>query len=235
MSIVIDVVLLAFILLTAFISAKYGFVRTVIELVGFALIIFAINTVSIPLAEAVYDSTIQKDVVSYSGSDQATVTLPSEDFIKSLPGYLTKENGLLTVDKQKIDEYYNANIKKGAKDIAVKINNDVIRPATVKVLSLIISAILFMISSVAIPLIARLLNGLVSHTFAKGINEKLGFVIGLFKGVLIVLVLCLIIMLYTANTNKGIFGLSKDTINNSYIIGFIRSIMPDYGILSYLI
>ena len=44
MSIVIDVVLLAFILLTAFISAKYGFVRTVIELVGFALIIFAILT-----------------------------------------------------------------------------------------------------------------------------------------------------------------------------------------------
>ena len=235
MSIVIDVVLVAFILLTAFISAKYGFVRTVIELVGFALIIFAINTVSIPISEAIYDSFIQKDVVSYTGSDNATVTLPSEDFIKSLPGYLTKDKSLLSVDKQKIDEYYIANIKKGAKDIAVKINNDVIRPATVRILSLIISAILFMISGVVIPLVARLLNGLVSHTFAKGINEKLGFVIGLFKGVLVVLVICLIILLYTANTNKGLFGLSKETIDNSYIIGFVRSIMPDYGILSYLI
>lgn len=234
MNFVIDFIFLAIIILTAFISAKYGFIRTLAELIGFVFIIIIINSVSLPIANAVYESKIEKEVLNYSGSDDNKVILPAEDFINSLPEYLTKDNGIFSVDKKAIAECYEKNITAGQKSIAVKINNDVIKPATVRILSFFVSAVLFMVLNIAVHILAKILNDIVSHTFAKGINQKLGFIIGIIKGIVICIVLCLIMLLYTANTNKGIWAFGPDDINSSYFIRFTKTILPNYGIFSYI-
>ena len=234
MSIVIDLLFLAIVVLTAFISAKYGFIRTLAELIGFVLIVIIINSVSLPISEAIYKSKIEKDVLNYTGSDDKSVVLPAEDFIDSLPDYLKKDNGIFAIDKKEVSDYYNKHISAGQKTIALKINNDIIKPATVKVISLLVSSVLFMILNIVVHILAKILNDVVSHSFAKGINEKLGFVIGIFKGFVICIVLCLIILLYTANTNKGIWIFSNEAINNSFLVRFTRTILPDYGVFSYI-
>ena len=235
MSFAIDIILLAVIIITALISAKYGFVRTLIEFVGFILIIMISTSVSVPIAEAIYDNKIQKDVIKVAESENSTFSLPAEDFINSLPGYLTKDSGLLRIDKNKLIDSYNNNIKSSGDKIAQKISDDVIRPAAIKIMSVIISAIILAVLSVAVHIIARVANTAVKNSFARGLNEKIGFIIGIPKGILISFILCIILIVYF-NTVKNGFGLlTSNDVNNSYCVRFVRFILPDYGIFSYII
>lgn len=235
MNYLLDLIFLAIIVITAFISAKYGFVRTLVELIGFVLIVMIVSTISVPISEAIYKSKIEQDVLAYKGSDNGTIQLPAEDFIQSLPDFLKKDNGIFTVDKNLITSYYNNHIKAGQDSIALKINNDIIKPATVRIISLFISGVLFTILSIFVHIVARLLNGVVRHSFARGINEKLGFLIGIFKGAIICIIVSMILLLCVANNNSDFWIFKNSAINQSFVVRFTKTILPDYGLFSYII
>lgn len=234
MSIVIDVIILAIILLTAYISSKYGFVRTAIELVGFVLIVLIVNNVSTPIANTVYDYVIEKEVtdkykVSESGS------LSADEFIRSLPKYITKDNGILSVDKEEIKTSFEKSMSLGREKAVKKVSDVIIKPVVVKVISLLISAILFMLLSVLVHFIARILNGAVKHTFAKGLNEKLGFIIGIPKGLIIALIIMLLLLLYFKIISDNLWLFSKDDVYDSFTVKLLVRFLPKTGILKYLI
>ena len=63
MSIVLDLIILAIIIITAYISAKKGFVKVLVETVGFVLAIVIAFTVSTPLAEITYDKFIEPTII----------------------------------------------------------------------------------------------------------------------------------------------------------------------------
>ena len=149
--------------------------------------------------------------------------LPAQDFIDSLPDYLKNENSILSVDLKKVTEYYDNNIKDGGSKIATSINDNVIRPSLVKVLSTVISFLLIVILSILLYFLAKFLNGIIKRSFAKKINRNLGFILGLLKGSVIVLALCMILIVYVDSTDKGIWFLTADNINGSYFIKLVRA------------
>ena len=67
MSVVLDIIVLAIILVTVFLSAKRGFVRVLIELVGFVAAVFISFTISTPLADMTYDKIIEPPIVASVG------------------------------------------------------------------------------------------------------------------------------------------------------------------------
>ena len=62
MNIIIDLIIVAIVIVTALISAKYGFIRTAIEIVGFIAIIFIINSSSLAIAGGIYETQWQEAV-----------------------------------------------------------------------------------------------------------------------------------------------------------------------------
>ena len=64
MSIVLDLIVLAIILFTVFMSAKRGFVRVALEVVGFIAAVFITFTISTPLVNITYDKIIAPPIVS---------------------------------------------------------------------------------------------------------------------------------------------------------------------------
>ena len=63
MGIILDLIILAIIVIFAFLSAKKGFVRTLIELVGFFLAIFIASSISPAISNGVYDKFIEPAIV----------------------------------------------------------------------------------------------------------------------------------------------------------------------------
>lgn len=234
MSIVTDIIIMTIILLTAYISSKYGFVRTAIELVGFVLIVLIVNNVSMPIANTVYDYVIEKEVTDNFNSTENS-SMSADEFIHSLPKYITKDNGVLSVDKEELKSSFEKSITLGTEKAVKKVSDVIIKPVVVKVISLIISAILFMLLSVLIHFIARIVNGAVKHTFAKGLNQKLGFIIGIPKGLIIALIIMLFLLLYFKIISDNLWLFSKDDVYNSFTVKLLIRFLPKTGILKYLI
>ena len=63
MSFILDLIVIAIIIVFALISAKKGFVRTIIEIVGFVLVILFANNVSPVLSNVTYDKLIEPAII----------------------------------------------------------------------------------------------------------------------------------------------------------------------------
>ena len=66
MPIILDLIVIAVIFIFILVSAKKGFVRSLIEIVGFVLVIMLSNTVSTPLANITYDKFIEPSIIESS-------------------------------------------------------------------------------------------------------------------------------------------------------------------------
>ena len=78
MGIVLDLIVIAIILIFCLISAKKGFVKTIVGLVGFILVTYLSFTLSSPLAGITYDKIIEPVVIRSVGTPDNT----SEDMEK---------------------------------------------------------------------------------------------------------------------------------------------------------
>lgn len=231
MNLIIDLIFLAIIIITAYISSKYGFMRTLIELVGFIFIIIIADKVSMPIANYVYKSTVETKIVDYADDVKNNSTASADEFIDKLPDIIT-DNGLLGISKDNIKEKYNSYVSAGTREAVLKVNDNLIKPMMVKVLSLFVSLLVFVILNFIVVFLAKFLNGIVKHSFAKGLNEKLGFIFGIPKGVLIAFVVAVAIIALTSIRQKGIWIFSYDIINKSYAISFVKKFMPKFNLFN---
>lgn len=231
MNIIIDIIFLAIIIITAYICSKYGFIRTLIELVGFILIVIIADKVSMPIANGIYDVTIQKQVTVYADDVKNNTAVSADEFVSNLPKIVT-ENRLFKIDENALIDKYNSYISNGTREAILKVNDDLIRPMVIRVLSMVVSLVIFILLNFIVVFIARFVNGIVKHSFAKGLNEKLGFLFGIPKGILIVFVICVVIIALTSLTQKGLWIFTLESINKSYTINFVRQFLPKFNMFS---
>ncbi len=236
MSYLIDLILIGLILFVAFISSKQGFVRTVIEIVGFVVIILISNSASTPIAEKIYDTKIEpsfvKAVDNYTnkGSENAI-----DDFWNGIPKIIRNEAEYFNFSKDDLKEAYDDYAKKGVEDVTAATSRNVIKPIVVKILSSVISLILFLVLSFVVKLLAGILNSFVVKLPIIGkLNRKLGFLIGLLKGIVFASVFSVILLFVTSLFKDGIWIFKPDSVNNSFIIKTVSKFLPENGIFSYL-
>ncbi len=236
MKFIVDIVILLIILITAFISKRYGFARTAVEIVGFIAILIIINSVATPVAEYFYENTVKESVMSaVKNSKDSTDKKKIENAWDSLPKIITKNSDKLNISKEKFEEKYNDNVNKGVKKAAVVTTEKLVKPLVVKIFAMIISIILFLILSCVLAFLARFINGLIKRTFLSPINSSLGFIVGIVKGLIFALIFCIILMFAYSSFNDGLWIFTKERIANSYFVKFVNSVMPNVGFLSRLI
>ncbi len=234
MSIVIDLIILAIILICAIISAKYGFTRTVIELVGFIAILIFVNSVSTPIAEKIYDLKIEPSIISAVQKDSNDGTENITDNVWDAIPKLIRSNSSVSKYKDKFIDTIDKNVSNGIQTAAVKASDKIVKPTAIKIISLIVSILLFTVLNILVKFIAKLLDKIVKHSFAKGLNRRLGFIIGIPKGIIISLVFCLILIFVVDTTKNGIWIFNEKSVNNSYVIILVRDFLPKTGIFSFL-
>lgn len=224
--IVLDIVFIGLIILYIFLSYRRGFVRTVVELVGWVLIMYLAFNISQPLAEGIYDRFFFESVSDsiYStveGSMGDTAADTTSQLINTLPGFVSSMFG---VNEDSLHSTVSQAISGGAHAVSDGIMTAAVSPVIIMLIRWIIVALLFGIGMFVVRMIAGALNSLFSFRLVGGLNRFLGGVIGLFKGVLIVFLICIILSFIITVVPDGFGFLNSDFLKSSniyeYITGF---------------
>lgn len=227
MKYILDLVIIAIIVITMFLSAKRGFVRVAVELVGFIVACFLTFTISTPLSDMTYDKIIEPTVIeSVSNVTEATSEQLSNGIWENLPNIVKDNSEMFKISKESLDSNLSSNINNGTESAAKTASQNIIKPVATKILSLLYSVVLLIALMFIVKLLAKLLNKLFSFSVVGKLNRILGGIIGIPKGIIIVVVFCMVVSLIVSYTTDGFLIFNKESINNSVIYNFIYKLIP---------
>ena len=229
MSIILDLIVLAIIVITVLISAKRGFVRTLIELVGFIAAVFISFTISTPLANTTYDKIIEPSIVSTVTSAVDTAADNSaaaavDSFWNEMPGWIKGGIEKAGISKDSLGGSITANIGNGVQAAVESTSQSVIKPAVTGSLALIYQVISLIILLAIVKPLAKLINKLFSFSVIGTANRVLGGVVGVPKGMIYAVAFCLLITLAVSFTQNGFLIFTGEAMEKSLFFSFVNSL-----------
>ena len=224
MTILIDLIILAIILVCVLIYAKRGFVKSVFGVVGFVAAIVLAFMLSTPLSNFTYDKAIEP-VVSTAIEKTLTEEVAnstqalSENVIEALPSFI--KNNINEESFSKID-ILNVDT---AHSFSEKICEDIVKPAAISVLKIIFSLVLFAILSIALKFLVKLINKVFSFSIIGKVNTTLGAALGVIIGIIVAVVFVLAVNLIISFSGEFLF-FTPDNISGTILFRFIIGLLP---------
>ncbi len=229
MSYILDGIIVLIILFFVFLSAKKGFVRTLIEVAGFVAAIVIAFTISSPIANATYDKLIQPSVVktvqnvANDGISDATSAVDAV-WVK-MPAFIT-ESRFFNLSKESITTTVQDRSANDSIQLAQNISDSFVKPVATKLISVFLSVILVIILLFFVKFLAKFINKLFTFSVVGTINKTLGGILGIVKGTAVAIIFCLVISLILSFTKNGFLIFTYDAINSSYIFKFFMGFSP---------
>lgn len=226
MSYLIDLIIVAIIGICVFLSAKKGFVKTVVELIGFVLAVAISFSVSSGLADVTYQKLIEPKI-----SETVTTAIEkSENDIEnkawnSLPDIIIENAEKFGISFEKFQKTIEDNISSGTDKTVQTVSNDIVKPIIVKLLKLIYSIALMFILIFVVRIIADLLNKLFSFSIIGKVNRILGGILGIPKGVIFALLFCMLISLLIT-VNNGFWIFTVKNVEKTILFKLFSEIIP---------
>lgn len=229
MSYILDGIIVLIIAITVFLSAKKGFVRTLIEVVGLIAAIIVAFTFSTPVADSVYDKFVEPKIISTveeSFNNTANTATDTVDAVwTKLPKFMTNSN-FLNISKENVYEQIKTDTSATATTMADTVSNSFVKPVVTKFVSLLFSVISVVVLIFVTKFLAKYINKLFNFSIVGKINKTLGGIIGLFKGVAVAIIFCLVVSLIMSFTKNGFLIFTNDTVNSSYLFKFFTELFP---------
>lgn len=229
MSIILDLIIVFTILLFIIMSARKGFVRTLIEVVGFVAAIAVALSISTPVSDFIYEKTVRpsinKSVESTIAAGASTTEEAIDSVLAKFPSFISKSE-FLNNNKEDVSQ----SATNVAIDDSVALSNIVsdtfIKPPLIKLFSIFVSIILIIILLIIVRILAKLINKLFSFSVVGKINKFLGGILGAVKGFGFAIVFCLIVGLVLSFTKDGFFIFTQENVNSTYIFKFFMELAP---------
>lgn len=225
MAIVLDFIVVGIILIITVISAKRGFIKVLIETVGFVLAIFLAFTISQPLADSTYDKFIEPPIVktvSESGAQGSQEV--ADKFFEALPNFVNVNLDRFGVKTESVKDNITSSTQDSIENTIIAVSQDVIKPIAVKIIELIYSVIISIILMLFVKPVAKIINKLFSFSLVGKINTGLGAIVGLVQGTVFAILFCIIISTVVSFTQNGIFIFTPENIAASNIFKFFTQI-----------
>lgn len=222
MSLILDLVVLALIVLGVVMGIKRGFVRTAIELIGYVLVLVIATTVAVPVSEAVYDGVFRDTVeqsVSTAISESATGSVePSIDAVfENIPDGIRNLLDYYTITPDSIKDTLDTHVDDTSGAIAVHIA-DALAPPIQSLIRLVFVALLFIVGIFAVRLLAKLCNSVAEALPLVGrLNSFLGGFAGGLKGLAIAFFVANLISLLIGLTNGGLLGITQNDVDKTVL------------------
>lgn len=217
MNFVLDGIIIVIIAVCALLAAKKGFVRTLIEFVGFLAAIFLAFTLSSTVSGFVYDKTIRPaaETAIAAGIESSAEDAAMPEFILTL------------AEKAGINEdMISTAVGINAEEIAKNVTETALMPLAINVIKFIAIIVIFVLLLIVVKIVARFLNSLFKGVLLGSANKALGAVLGGAKGAIYSVVFCIVASLIVSITKSGFLFITEDAIQNSYICKFILGILP---------
>ena len=226
MSYILDGIIVLIVLLFIYLSAKKGFVYTLIEVVGFVAALVIAFTISTPLAEFSYDTFVYPSIsekVENTGNEN--INEAADAVWEDLPDYFT-ESSFFGLSKETATTAAQNEFSNNSDSIAKSISDSMVKPTAVKLISVFISFVLVVVLLFIAKILAKYLNKLFTFSFVGEINKILGGVLGIAKGAAMAVVFCLVISLILSFTKDGFLIFTYDAIESSYLFKLLMGFSP---------
>ncbi len=216
---VIDIILVALIVLIAFIGSKRGFVLTVFDLFS-GIASFIIARFTAPHAAVfIYDNFAKSTVTAFLEQKYNDVGNAMTDAVGSVFGFLPE--GMLTyaeksgiLDASAISQDVLSKITTVA-----ELEANIARPVVTAVINIVCFAVIAFIALILLRIAGGFLSGIISKIKIVGkLNSLLGGIFGVLKGVVYVFIIAVIL---------SIVSFSSETIASYAADSFICGIASD--------
>lgn len=237
MAYLLDGVLILLFVLAIWLGHKRGFIKTVTGVVAFIAAVAVASLLSGPVAQFVYDNTVEPTVVetidSYTAAATGSLESGVDEALSSLPGFVTNllANGGIASGADVLAKVGNT---ADAAALGQNIADNVVEPLVIPLLKMIATLILFILAYILASLLLRVLNVVAKLPLLKQVNKSLGTVAGVLSGALWVLFAVSVLQVVAAVAGSDFVinpALLADTIVTNWLIG----INPLGGMLNEII
>ena len=220
-ALILDVILMAVIVLTAFHYKKKGFVAGLLDLVGNLLALLVAWIASDRISPTVFENFFKQGLIekiTQTVQEQGTsgLTMLVENFSSILPGGMADE---VTRSLQEI-------LGSGAPDLAVRIVDTILTPLIVPMITVVLFFIAFAVCKLVISMLVAVLTNINKIPVIGSVNELLGILVGVAGGVLNVVLLLCLIWAVVAITNNNLPVLNHDMLSGSMMYSLFSKYNP---------
>lgn len=220
-ALILDVILIAVIVLTAFHYKKKGFVAGLLDLVGNLLALLVAWIASDRISPTVFENffkqgLIEKITQTVQERGTSGLTMLVENFSSILPGGMADE---VTRSLQEI-------LGSGAPDLAVRIVDTILTPLIVPMITVVLFFIAFAVCKLVISMLVAVLTNINKIPVIGSVNELLGILVGVAGGVLNVVLLLCLIWAVVAITNNNLPVLNNDMLSGSMMYSLFSKYNP---------
>ncbi len=231
MAIILDIIIIGIVALFAFLAAKKGFMKSLLEFASLILSIVLALTIGSAAANAIFDKVVAPAVTktiteTVSTTVDSTADSVSEAVLESMPKFIQNYADNKGFNHDSISDLLLSHGDASIETFAASAAENVVRPMVVPIISLILNIILFIVLFIALRLLSVLLNKILTFKFLGKINTTLGLIFGAAKGVMIALVFVFAVSSIVYFSENAFLGITTETINSTFIFKYISTLNP---------
>lgn len=236
MGLALDFAFLAVLILCIVIAAKRGFVLSLMEFAGFFLAGACALYLSGLIAPVLYDRFFAERVTQAIAaqlpdlSGAASAAQQAQAVLQGLPDTVVRFAASFGLDTVALTQKIASADVSGAA-LAQTLADSIAKPIVTLLCRLVLFVVLILLLGVVFRILASVIDHFCRLPVLRTANAALGGVFGALRGLLVVFVLGVALQL-AAN----LFGTPgtpfHETVENSFVVGMIRDILPVSGILS---
>lgn len=236
---IIDIVLVLFLVLGAYLGHREGFLKTLVRLAGWILALWAAAKFSSAIADYIYVHYIKDELLraitnaivadTAGGTEILSFHLPA--FMESLAQMPEFLRNIITLNADKISDTLNLAISQTGRSAAQAIVSTVLGPMVTGVLRGAVFAVLFVVCRLLVTLLTKVLSIVDYIPVVAQINGVLGAGAGLVNALLKVFVFAAVFQIVVVFTNGSIPLFSKQALEatvlfkhfvyNNFILGIL--------------
>jgi len=230
---ILDLFIVSIVALYVYSSAKRGFVRTVVEFVGYFVAIFLSITLSGVVSVAIYDSFISPGIVE-DITDEASLSSASgtdekvDRLWKAMPDIVVNNKINANISKNTLKNTVENNDSDNiSSDVLVKkVTDATVKPTVVPIIKTVVTVVLFFILMFIIKILAKFINKVFNLPIIGKLNKLLGGAVGFFKGAIFATIFVMIVMFFVSITKNGFLFFTPENIEQSILFKFLAGFSP---------
>ena len=220
MGILLDIGFVIIILLCVVFGYKKGFFKSIAGFIGAVIAMFLAWVFAGLIANALYQGVFREkliDNISAVRSNAAWASFPEKaaQVVANLPGFLSNTLNNQGITSSQIEQSLQA-----AGNNAAPATADLISPAVIWLLQLLLTVILFFILVILVRLVIKLIGNVFRLPVLRQVDGILGGLFGIFKGVVYIFLVCILLQLLMpviGNSSEPM----KQVLDNSFIYQLI--------------
>ncbi len=229
MNFFLDFIVIAVIALFVATGFKKGFIYSIVNLLGTAISVVVSSVAGSMLALPIYNSVVQKSIID--GVDGIVRSLPEETTALQTANEVMEQsstfiNNIFTFSGVTSDSLSNEIM---STNLSVPdLVETLVRPYAVRMISTILTILLFVVLTIIVKLIADALTKTIEFVKLGTVNRILGIVFGVAESALVIMVITLMIYFVMMYLPSGMCNDLHNGINQTYLYRYIYQYsMPD--------